>query len=162
MALAAPLHSRRRERWSTGRFYFLELSDGRREIKRPLFFGRKAKTNLDSVLKSRDITLPTKVYIVRAMVFPVVMYGCETWTMRKAEHRRTDAFKLWGEEDSWRVSWMPSRSNQSDLKEINPECSLEGLMLRLQLQQFGHLMRGADTLGKILMLEKVEGRWRRG
>ena len=106
------------------------------EIKRCLLLGRKVMTNLDSILKSRDITLPTKVHLVKAMVFPVVMYGCESWTIKKAELRRIDAFELW----SWRVSWTARRSNQSILKEISPGCSLEGLMLKLKLQYFGHLM----------------------
>ena len=119
-------------------------------------------TNLDSILKSRDITLPTKVHLVKAMVFPVVMYGCESWTMRKTEHRRTDAFELWCWRRLLRVPWTARRSNQSILKEISPECSLEGLMLKLRLQYFGHLMRRADKLEKTLMLGKIKGRRRRG
>ena len=119
-------------------------------------------TNLDSILKSRDITLSTKVRLVKAMVFPVVMYGCETWTINKAERRRIDAFELW----CWRrlltVPWTVGRSNQSILKEISPEYSLEGLMLKLKLHYFGHLMRRADSFEKTLMLGKIEGRRRRG
>ena len=115
-------------------------SDGSHETKRYLLLGRKAMANLDSVLKSRDITLPTKICIVKAIVFPVVMYGCESWTIKKAEHRRTDAFKLWCWRRCLRVPWTARRSNQSILKEISPEYSLEGLMLKLKLQYFGHLM----------------------
>ena len=110
------------------------------EIKRRLLLGRKAMTNIDSVFKSRDITLPTKVHIVKAMVFPVVMYGCESWTIKKPEHRRTNAFELWYWRRLLRVAWTARRSNQSILKEINPEYSLERLMLKLKLQYFGHLM----------------------
>ena len=134
------------------------------EIKRCLLLGRKVMTNLDSIFKSRDITLLTKVRLVKAMVFPVVMYGCESWTMKKAEHRRIDAFELW----CWcwrrllRVPWAARRSNQSILKEINPGISLEGMMLKLKLQYFGHLMRRADSLEKTLMLRRIEGRRRRG
>ena len=132
------------------------------EIKRRLLLGRKVMTNLDSILKSRDITLPTKVRLVKAMVFPVVMYGWESWTIKKAEHRRIDAFELW----CWRtllwVPWTARRSNQSILKEISPECSLEGLMLKLKRQYFGHLMWRADSFEKTLMLAKIEGRRRRG
>ena len=131
------------------------------EIKRHLLLGRKAMTNLDSILKSRDITLPKKVCLVKAMVFPVIVYRCESWTGKKAEHQRIDAFELW----SWRrllsVPWTARRSNQSILKEINPEYSLEGLMLKLKLQYFDHLMRRTDSLEKTLMLGKIEGR-RRG
>ena len=119
-------------------------------------------TNLHSVLKSRDITLPTKVCIVKAMVFPVVMHGCESWTIKKAEHRRIDAFKLWCWKKLLRVPWTAKRSNQSILKEISPEYSLEGLMLKLKLQYFGHLMRRANSLEKTLMLGKIESRTRRG
>ena len=119
-------------------------------------------TNLDSIFKSRDITLPTKVRLVKAMVFPVVMYGCESWTIRKAEHRRIDAFELWCWRRLLRVPWTAGRSNQSILKEISPGCSLEGLMLKLKLQYFGHLMWRADSLGKTLILGKIEGRKRRG
>ena len=119
-------------------------------------------TNIDSILKSRDITLPTKVHLVKAMVFPVVMYGCESWTVRKAEHQRNDAFKLWCWRRVLRVPWTARRSKQSILKEISPEYSLEGLMLKLKLQYFGHLMRRADSFEKTLMLEKIEGGRRRG
>ena len=119
-------------------------------------------TNLDSVLKSRDVTLSTKVCLVKAMVFPVVMYGCESWTIKKAEHRRIDAFELWCWRRLLRVPWIARRSSQSILKEITPGCSLEGLVLKLKLQYFGHLMRRADTLEKTLMLGKIEGRRRRG
>ena len=119
-------------------------------------------TNLDSILKSRDIILPTKVHLVKAMVFPVVMYGCESWTLKKAEHQRTDAFELWCWRRLLRVPWTARRSNQSILKEIGPGCSLEGLMLKLKLQYFGHLMRRVDSLGKTLMLGGIGGRRRRG
>ena len=132
------------------------------EIKRPLLLGRKVMTNLDSILKSRDITLPTKVHLVKAMVFPVVMYGCESSTIKKAECRRIDAFELWCWRKLLRVPWSARRSNQSILKEISPEYSLEGLMLKLKLQYFGHLMRRADSLEKTLTLGKIEGRRRRG
>ena len=119
-------------------------------------------TNLDSILKSRDLTLPTKVHLVKAMVFPVVMYGCESWTVKEAECQRIDAFELWCWRRLLRVSWTSMRSNQSMLKEISPGCSLEGLILKLKLQYFGHLMRRADSSEKILMLGKIEGRRRRG
>ena len=119
-------------------------------------------TNLDSVLKSRNITLSTKVRLVKAMVFPVVMYGCESWTIKKAERRRIDAFELWCWRRLLRVPWTARRSNQSTLKEITPGCSLEGLILKLKLQYFGHLMRRADSFEKILMLGKIEGRRKRG
>ena len=119
-------------------------------------------TNLDSILKSRDITLPMKIHLVKAMVFPVVMYGCESWTIKKAEHRRINAFELWCWRRLLRVPWTARRSNQSILKEISPGCSLEGLMLKLKLQYFGYLMRGADSLEKTLILGKIEGRRRRG
>ena len=132
------------------------------EIKRHLLLGSKAMTNLDSMLKSRDITLLTKVHILKAMVFPVVMYGCESWTINKAEHRRIDAFELQCWRRLLRVPCTATRSNQSILKEINPEYSLEGLLLRLKLQYFGHLIRRTDSLGKTLMLGKSEGRRRRG
>ena len=132
------------------------------EIQRCLLLGWKVITNLDSILKSRDITLPTKVYLVKAMVFPVVMYGCESWTVKKAEHWRTVAFELWCWRRLLRVSWTARRSNQSILKEISPGCSLEGLMLKVKLQYFGHLMWRADSLEKTLMLGKIEGRRRRG
>ena len=132
------------------------------EIKRHLLLGRKVMTNLHSILKSRDITLSTKVHIVKAMVFPVVMYGCESWTIKKAESRRIDAFELWCWRRLLRVPWTARRSNQSILKEVSPGCSLEGLMLKLKLQYFGHLMRRADSLENSLMLGKIEGRRRRG
>ena len=119
-------------------------------------------TNLDSILKSRDITLPTKVHLVKAMVFPVVMYGCESCTIKKAEHQRVDTFELWCWRRLLRVPWTARRSNQSILKEISPDYSLEGLMLKLKLQYFGHLMQRTDSLEKTLMLGKIEGRWRRG
>ena len=118
--------------------------------------------NLDSIFKSRDITLPTKFHLVKAMVFSVVMYGCESWTIKKAEHRRTDAFELWCWRRHLRVPWIARRSNQSILKETNPEYSLEGLMLKLKLQYCGHLMRRADSFEKTLMLGKIEGKKRRG
>ena len=129
---------------------------------RHLLFGRKAMTNLDSILKSRDITLPTKVCLVKAMVFPVVMYGCESWTIKKAEHWQTDAFELWCWRRLLRVPWTARRSNKSILKEISPEYSLEGLMLKLKLLYFGHLMRRTDSLEKTLILGKIEGGRRRG
>ena len=130
------------------------------EIKRSLLLGRKVMTNLDSILKSRDVTLPTKVHLVKAMVFPVVVYGC--WTIKKAECRRVDAFELWCWRRLLRVPWTARKSNQSILKEISPGCSLEGLMLKLKLQYFGHLMRRVDSLEKTLMLGKIEDRRRRG
>ena len=132
------------------------------EIKRRLLLGRKLMTNLDSIFESRDITLPTKVHLVKAMVFPVVMYGCESLTMKKTECRRTDAFELWCWRRLLRVPWTARRSIQSNLKEISPGCSLEGLMLRLKLQYFGHLMWRADSFEKTLTLGKIEGRRRRG
>ena len=132
------------------------------EIKRRLLLGRKVMTNLDSIFKSRDITLPTKDCLVKAMVFPVVMYGCKSWTRKKAEHRRIDAFELWCWRRLLRVPWTARRSNQSILKEISPGCSLERLMLRLKLQHFGHLMQRADSFKKTLMLGKIEGGRRRG
>ena len=132
------------------------------EMKRCLLLGRKGMTNLDNILKSRDITLPTKVHLVKAMVFPVVMYGCESCTIKKAEHRRIDAVELWCWGRLLRVPWTARRSNQSILKEISPGYSLEGLMLKLKLQYFGHLMRRTQSLEKILMLGKIEGRKRRG
>ena len=128
------------------------------EIKRRLLLGRKVMTNLDSILKSRGITLPTKVCLVRAMVFPVVMYGCEGWTIKKAEHRRIDAFELWCWRRLLRVPWTARRANQSILKEISPEYSLEGLMLKLKLQYFGHLMQRTDPFEKTLMLERLKVR----
>ena len=127
------------------------------EIKRPLLLGRKAMTNPDSILKSRDITLPTKICLVRAMACPVVMYGCESWTIKKAKSRRIDAFELRCWRRLLRVPWTARRSNQSILKEISPEYSLEGLMLKLQLQYFGHLMQRTDSLEKTLMLGEIEG-----
>ena len=132
------------------------------EIKRCLLLRRKVMTNLDSILKSRDITLPTKVRLVKAMVFPVVMYGCESWTVKKAERRRIDAFELWSWRRLLRVPWTTRRPNQSILEEISPGYSLEGLMLKLKLQYFGHLMGRADSFEKTLMLEKIEGRRGRG
>ena len=127
-----------------------------------VFLGRKVMTNLDSIFKSRDITLPTKVHLVKAMVFPVVMYGCESWTVKKAERRRIDAFELWCWKRLLRVPWTAKRSNQSILKKIRPGCSLEGLMLKLKLQYFDHLMRRVDSLEKTLMLGGIGGRRRRG
>ena len=127
---------------------------------RHLLFGRKVMTNLDIILKSRDITLPTKVHLVKAMVFPVVMYGCESWAIKKAECWRIDAFELWCWRRLLRIPWTARRSNQPILKEISPECSLEGLILKLKLQYFGPLMRRADSLEKSLMLGKIEGRRR--
>ena len=132
------------------------------EIKRRLLLGRKVMTNLDSILKSRDITLSTKVHLVKAMVSPVVMYECESWTVKKAERRRIDAFELWCWRRLLRVSWTAKRSNQSILKEISPGCSLKGLMLKLKLQYFGHLMRRADSMEKTLILGGTRGRSRRG
>ena len=132
------------------------------EIKRPLLLERKVTTNLDSILKSRDITLPTKVHLLKAMVFPVVMYGCESRNIKKAEHQRIDAFEVWYWGRLLRVPWTPRRSNQSILKEMSLEYSLEGLMLRLKPQSFGHLMQRADSFEKTLMLGKTEGRRRRG
>ena len=132
------------------------------EIKRCLLLGRKAMTNLDSILKNIYITLPTKVRLVKAMVFPVVMYGCDSWTIKKAEHQRIDTFELWCWRRLLRVSWTARRSNQFILKETSPGCSLQGLMLKLKLQYFGHLMRTADPLEKTLMLGKVGGKRRRG
>ena len=139
-------------------------ADGDRshEIKRRLLLGRKFMTNVDSIFKSRDITSPTKVHLVKAMVFSVVMYGCKSWTIKKAECWRIDAFELWSWRRLLRVPWTARRSYQSTLKEISPECSLEGLMLKLTLQYFGHLMQKGDSLEKTLMLGKIEGRKRRG
>ena len=140
------------------------IADGdcNHEIKRRLLLGRKVMTNLESMLKSRDITLPTKVHLVKAMFFPVVMYGCESWTIKKAECKRIDAFELWCWRRLLRVLWTARRSNQFILKETSPGCSLEGLMLKLKLQYFGHLMRRADSFEKTLTLGKIEGRRRRG
>ena len=132
------------------------------EIKRRLLLGRKVMTNLDSILKSRDITLPTKGRLVKAMIFPVVMYGCENWTVKKAECQRIDAFKLWCWRRLLRVPWTERRSSKSILKEISPGCSLEGMMLKLKLQYFGHLMGRIDSLEKTLMLGGIGGRRRRG
>ena len=132
------------------------------DIKKRLLLGRKAMTSLDSILKSRDVTLPTKAHLVKAMVFPVVMYGCESWTIKKAEHRRIDAFELWYWRRLLRVPWTARRSNQSILQEISPGCSLGGLILKLKLQYFGHLMRRTNSLEKTLMLGGIGGRRRRG
>ena len=132
------------------------------EIKICLILGRKAMAKLDSILKSRDITLPTKVHLVKAMIFPLVMYGCEIWTIRKSEHQRIDAFQLWCFRRLLRIPWAARRSDQSILKEISPEYSLEGVMLKLKLQYSGHLMQRTDSLEKILMLGKIEGRRRTG
>ena len=132
------------------------------EIKRRLLLGRKVTTNLNSIFKSRGINLPTKVRLVKAMVFPVVMYGCESWTVKKAERRRIDAFELWCWRRLLRVPWTARRSNQSILKEISPGCSLEGMMLKLKLQYFGHLTQRVDSLAKTLMLGGIGGRRRRG
>ena len=137
-------------------------SDCSHEIKRCLLLGRNVMTNLNSILKSRDISLPTKVCLVKAMVCPLVMYGCESWTLKKAEHRRINAFELWYWRRLLRVPWTSRRSNQSILKEISPGYSLEGLMLKLKLQYLGHLMRRSDSSEKTLMLGKTEGRRRRG
>ena len=137
-------------------------ADYSHEIKRHLLLGGKVMTNLDSIFKSRDITLPTKVHLLKAMVFPVVMYGCESWTIKKAECRRIDAFALWCWRRLLRVPWTIRRSNQSILKEISPGCSLEGLMLKLKFQYLGHLMQRTDSFEKTLMLGKNEGRRRRG
>ena len=154
-----------RNHGNSGRLYFggskiTADGDCSHEIKRRLLLGRKDMTNLDR-LKSRDITLPTKVCLVNAMVFPVVMYGCESWTVKKAEHQRIDAFELWCWRRLLRVPWTARRSNQSILKQISPGCSLEGLMLKLKLQYFGHLMWRADSFEKTLMLGKIEGRRRK-
>ena len=135
---------------------------GMDKVKRCLLIGRKVMTNLYSILKSRDITLPTKVLLVKAMVFPVVMYGCESWAVKKAERRRIEAFELWCWRRLLRVPWTARRSNQSILKEISPGISLKGMMLKLKLQYFGHLMRRVDSLGKTLMLGGIGGRRRRG
>ena len=132
------------------------------EIKRRLLLGGKVMTNLDSILKSRHITLPTKAHLVKAMVFPVVMYGCESWTVKKAERQKIDAFELWCWRRLLRVPWTARRSNQSILREISPGCSLKGLMLKLKLQYFGHLIRRVDSLEKTLMVGGIGGRRRRG
>ena len=132
------------------------------EIKRCLLLGKKVMTNIDKIFRSRDITLPTKVHLVKAIFFPVVIYGHESWTIKKAEHQRIDAFELWCWRRFLRIPWTARRSNQSILKEISPEYSLEGLMSKLKLQYFGHLMRRADSFEKTLILRKIEGRKRRG
>ena len=155
-------------RWgNSDRLYFLGskiTADGdyNHEIKRCLLLGIKVMNNLNSLLKSRDITLPTKVCLVKAMVFPVVMHGCDSWTINKAEHRRIDVFELWCWRRLLRIPWIARRSNQSILKEISPGCSLAGLILKLKLQYFGHLMKRPDSFEKTLMLGKIEGRKRRG
>ena len=154
------------KQWKVADFIFLGSKitvdgDCSHEIKRHLLLGRKVMTNLDSILKSRDITLPTKVCLVKAMVFPMVMYGRENWTVKKAERQKNDAFQLWCWRRLLRVPWTARRSNQSNLK-ISPGCSLEGLMLKLKLQYFGHLTQRADSFEKTLMLGKIEGKKRRG
>ena len=148
-------------------FIFLDFKitaegDCSHEIKRCLLLGRKSISYLDRILKSRDIILPTNVHLVKAMVFPIVMYGCDSWTVEKAEHQRIDAFELWCWRRLLRVPWTARRSNQSILKEISPECSLEGLMLKLKLQYFGYLMQRTDSFEKTLMLGNIEGGRRRG
>ena len=156
---------KQRKQWETlvlGDSIITADGDCSHEIKRCLLLGRKAMPNLDSILKSRDITLSTKVQLVKAMVFPVVMYGCESWTIKKAEGWRIDAFELWCWRRLLRVPWIARRSNQSILKEISPKYSLERLMLKLKLQNFAHLMRRVGSLEKTLMLGKIEGRRRRG
>ena len=159
------------DRWgnngNSDRLNFLWLenhcsSDCSHEIKIHVFLGRKVMTNLDSIFKSRDMTLPTEVRLVKAMVFPVVMYGCESWTIKKAKCRRIDAFELWYWRRLLRVPWTARRSNQSILEEISPGCSLKGLMLKLKLQYFGHLMRRADSFEKTLMLGKIWGQEEKG
>ena len=137
-------------------------SDCSHELIRRLLLGRKVMTNLDSIFKSRDIAVPTKAHLVKAMVFPMVMYGCESWTVKKAERRRIDAFELWCWRRLLRVPWTARSSNQFIVKEISPGCSLEGMMLKLKLQYFGHLMRRVDSLEKTLMLGEIGGRRRRG
>ena len=151
----------RRTAWDIQDFLFPEAHCAH-EIKRGLLLGRKAMTNLDSVFKSRGIILPTKVHLVKAMVFPVVKYGCESWIIKKAEHQKTDVFKLWCWRRFLRVPWTTRRSNQSIIQEISPEYSLEGRMLKLKVQYFAHLMQRANSLQKTLMLGKIEGRRRRG
>ena len=155
------------KQWKQSDFIFLAskiTADGDccHEIKRRLLLGRTVMTNLDSIFKSRDITLPTKVHLVKTMVFPVVIYGCESWTVKKAECRRIDAFELWCWRRLLRVPWTARRSNQSILKKISPGCSLEGMMPKLKLQYFGHLMQRVDSLEKILMLGVIGGSRRRG
>ena len=152
------------KQWLTLSFWAaksLQMMTAAMKLKDALLLGRKVMTNLDSILKSRDITLPTKVRLVKATVFPVVMYGCESWTMKKAECQIIDAFELWFWRRLLRVPWNVRRSNQSILKEISPEYSLEGRMLKLKLQYFGHLMRRADSFEKTLVMGKIEGRRRR-
>ena len=148
-------------KWGNGSKITADV-DCSHEIKRPLLLGRKVMTNLDNIFKSRDLTLPTKICLVKAVLFPVVMYGCESWPIKKAECWRIDGFKLWCWRRLFRAPWTARRSNQSILKEISPECSLEGLMLKLKLQYFGHLMRRVDSLEKTLMLGGIGGRRRRG
>ena len=143
-------------------FKFTADGECSHEVKRHLLLGRKAMTNLDSILKSKGITLPTNVHLVKAMIFPVVMYGCESWTKKKAQCQRTDAFELWHWRRLWRVPWTTRRSNQSILKEISSKYSLEGLMLKLKLQYFGYVMQRTGLLEKTRMLAKIEGRRRRG
>ena len=152
------------EQWQTifGGSKITADGDCSHEIKRCLLLGRKTMTNLDSIFKSRDITLSTKIHLVKAMILPVVMYGCESWTVKKAELQRIDAFQLWYWRKLLRVPWTARRSNQSILKNISPEYSLEGLMLKLKLQHFGHPMWRTDSLERTLMLGKIEGKRRRG
>ena len=160
---SGPISSWQTERGKSGssdRIYFLTDGDCSHEIKRCLLLGRKAMTNLNGVLKSRDNTLPTKVRLVKATVFPVAMYGYESWTIKKSEHWRINVFELWCWRRLLRVPWTARRSNQSILKEINPEYSLEGLMLKWKLQYFGHMMQRTESLEKTLMLGKIEGRRR--
>ena len=161
--------NRWRNNGNSERLYFFLLDskitangDCNHEIQRHLLFGKQVMTNLDSIVKSRDIALPTKVHLVKPMVFLVVIYGCESRTVKKAEHQRIDAFELWCWRRLLRVPWTARRSNQSILKEISPGCSLKGLMLKLKLQYFGHLMRRTDSLKNTLMLGKIEGRRKRG
>ena len=152
------------KQWLTLFFLFSKITadgDCSHEVKRRLLLGRKVMTNLDSILKSRDITLPTEVHLVKVMVFPVVVYGCESWMVKKAEHWKIDAFELWCWRKLLRVPWLARRSNQSILKEVSPGCSLEGLMLKLELQYFGHLMQRVDSLEKTLMLGGIGGKRRR-
>ena len=163
---SGPIVSRQVDGETVSDFIFLAskiTADGdcSHEIKRRLLLGRKVMTSVDSIFKSRDITLPTKVHLVKAMVFPVVVYGCESWTVKEAESRRIDAFELWCWRRLLRVPWTARRSNQSILKQISPGCPLEGLMLKPKFQYFGHLMQRADSFEKTLMLGKIEGR-RRG
>ena len=169
MHLVPSLHGKQMgKQWKQCQTLFLGSSkitadgDCSHEIKRRLLLGRKVMTDLDSIFKSRDITLPTNVHLVKAMVFPVIMYGCESWTVKKARHRKIDAFELWCWRRLLRTPWTARRSNQSILKEISPGCSLEGLMLNLKLQYFGHLMQRVYSLEKTLMLRGIGGRRRRG